>query len=74
LPSFNQFRKEHGLGEAIENDVLTVESTNWAKQIPNIMFAQHSKLSEHPLLKQSLIMLSEGICSIPYTQLTMVPN
>jgi hypothetical protein len=72
LPSFNQFRKEHGLGEAIENDVLTVESTNWAKQIPNIMFAQHSKLSEHPLKKES-DMLSEGICSIPYTQLTLVP-
>jgi hypothetical protein len=73
LPSFNQFRKEHGLGEATENDVLTVESTNWAKQIPNIMFAQHSKLSEHPLKKES-DMLSEGICSIPYTQLTLVPD
>ena len=73
LPSFNQFRKEHNLSSATENDVLTEKATEWAKQIPNIMIAEHSKLKQHPLLKQSYH-VSEGICSIPYTQLTMIPN
>jgi len=73
LPSFNQFRKEHKLSPATENEVLTEESTDWAKQIPNIMTAEHSNLSQHPLKSESFY-LSEGICSIPYTQLTMVPE
>jgi hypothetical protein len=73
LPSFNQFRKEHKLSPATENSVLTEEATIWAKQIPNIMIAEHSNLSQHPLKNESFY-LSEGICSIPYTQLTMVSD
>jgi len=73
LPSFNQFRKEHKLSPATENEVLTEEATDWAKQIPNIMTAEHSNLRQHPLKSESFY-LSEGICSIPYTQLTMVPE
>ena len=56
-----------------KNEILTEKATEWAKQIPNIMIAEHSKLKQHPLLKQSYH-VSEGICSIPYTQLTMIPN
>jgi hypothetical protein len=73
LPSFNQFRKEHGLSSATENNVLTEKATEWAKQIPHIMIAEHSKLKQHPLKNESFY-LSEGICSIPYTQLTMVSD
>ena len=73
LPSFNQFRKEHNLSSATENEILTEKATEWAKQIPHIMTAEHSKLNKHPLLSQSYH-VSEGICSIPYTQLTMIPN
>jgi hypothetical protein len=73
LPSFNQFRKEHNLNPATENKVLTEKATEWAKQIPHIMTAEHSNLKQHPL-KNNSSHLSEGICSIPYTQLTMVPD
>ena len=73
LPSFNQFRKEHKLSIATENKVLTEKATEWVKQIPHIMIAEHSNILEHPLKKESE-WISEGICSIPYTQLTMVPD
>lgn len=72
LPSFNQFRKDNNLSNGVENLVLTETATKWAKQIPNIVMAEHSNLSQNPLKKESE-WLSEGICSIPYTQLTMVP-
>ena len=73
LPSFNQFRKEHKLSIATENKVLTEKATEWVKQIPHIMIAEHSNILEHPLKKESE-WISEGICSIPYTQLTMVSD
>jgi len=73
LPSFNQFRKDNNLSNGVENVVLTEIATKWAKQIPNIMTAKHSNILLHPLKKDSE-WLSEGICNIPYTQLTMVPE
>ena len=73
LPSFNQFKKEHSLSPATENKVLTEKATEWAKQIPHIITAEHSNLKLHPFKSKSSH-LSEGISSIPYTQLTMVPD
>ena len=51
LPSFNQFRKDNNLSNGVENSSLTETATKWAKQIPNIVMAEHSNLSQNPLKK-----------------------
>lgn len=77
LTSFNLFRKDYSLSCATENPKLTSIANKYVKTIPNAIVAVHSDLVNSPLSKKndsSTIWLSEGICAIPYSFLTKVPN